>query len=498
MLADYLEAHRPQFIALADSWIQVGASCVRLLDGVTPLACYPEGGRTVNHPLNVPSRTSGLILQIHGVDAKTWSRTATMTLDLFDSLFAADSELESLTGALVETQDRLVALYELTQATRRKLDIPTLLDLLLEQACHLLEVDGGFTVLLQPGQPAVIHQRGNNLLSDDHIHVAATLYRRDTSKHTFKEAGTLPVGLRNVMMVSLPVREQVFAALGVYNKTGDFASPDIKLAQSIADHIGAQLENAFLHEEALTHARLETEMNVARQVQTSLLPQSIPAIDGLDIYATSVPALQVGGDFYDVVVRLNKPVAFMVGDVTGKGMPAALLMAMTRTIIRAAARNMPYTQPHEIVERLNNDLIEDFSNVGMFSTAFVGLIDPATRQLALCNAGHSPVLYAPAAGDPILLEAQDIPVGVLDGYSFSSYARTLAPDDLFVVASDGFPETRNPNGEMFGYERLKASLALGRASSAREIAQLLFEAVTQFSGNGPQEDDRTVIVIKVR
>jgi sigma-B regulation protein RsbU (phosphoserine phosphatase) len=128
----------------------------------------------------------------------------------------------------------------------------------------------------------------------------------------------------------------------------------------------------------------------------------------------------------------------------------------------------------------------------------VGIIDPATRQLALCNAGHSPVVYVPAAGDPILLEAQDIPIGVLDGYSFNSYSRKLSPDDLFIVASDGFPETRNPDGEMFGYERLKACLALDRTCSAREIVQQLFEAVTQFSGNGPQEDDRTVIVIKVR
>ncbi|MBI5294987.1 MAG: SpoIIE family protein phosphatase [Chloroflexi bacterium] len=498
MLAEHLETRRAQFIALADSWLQVGAGCVRLLDGGAVLTQYPPNGSLSPHPLIVHSRASNLILQIHGVKADDWSATAAMTLDLLDSLLTADTELESLTAALVETQDRLVALYELTQATRRKLGIPILLDLLLEQACHLLEVDGGFTVLLQPGQPALIHQKGNNLLSDDHIHVAASLYRRDTGRHTFKDAGTLPIGLRNVMMVSLPVREQVFAALGVYNKTGDFTSPDIKLAQSIADHIGAQLENAFLHEEALAHIRLETEMNVARQVQTSLLPQSIPAIPGLDVYAVSTPALQVGGDFYDVILRPAKPVVFMVGDVTGKGMPAALLMAMTHTIARAAVRNVPFTQPHEIVDRLNNDLIEDFSNVGMFSTVFVGMIDPATRQLSLCNAGHSPVVYAPASGDPILLEAQDIPIGVLDGYSFNSYSCKLSADDLFIVASDGFPETRNASGEMFGYERLKACLALGRASSAREIAQQLFDAVTQFSGNGPQEDDRTVIVIKVR
>lgn len=91
-----------------------------------------------------------------------------------------------------------------------------------------------------------------------------------------------------------------------------------------------------------------------------------------------------------------------------------------------------------------------------------------------------PVVYVPASGDPILLEAQDIPIGVLDGYSFNSYSRKLFADDLFIVASDGFPETRNASGEMFGYERLKACLALGRTSSAREIVQQLFDAVTQF------------------
>jgi sigma-B regulation protein RsbU (phosphoserine phosphatase) len=498
MLADYLEAHRSRFNSLAEAWVRNGASCVQLLDKDFVLASHPENGRLTSWPLIVHARSSGLTLQIHGVNAETWSATAAMTLDMLDGLLSADAELESLTAALVETQDRLVALYELTQATRRRLNIPALLDLLIDQACHLLEVNGSFAVVLQPGQPVIIHQKGNNLLSEDHIHVAASLYRRDTNRHTFKDAGTLPIGLRNVMMVSLPVREQVFAALGVYNKTGDFTSPDIKLAQSIADHIGAQLENAFMHEEALAHARLETEMNVARQVQTSLLPQSIPAIAGLDVHAVSTPALQVGGDFFDVIVRPDKPVVFMVGDVTGKGMPAALLMAMTRTIARAAARNMPFNQPHEIIDRLNRDIIDDFSNVGMFSTVFVGTIDPATHLLSLCNAGHSPVVYVPAAGDPILLEAQDIPIGVLDVYSFNSYSRKLSPDDLFIVASDGFPETRNEHGEMFGYERLKACLSMSRTCSAQEITQQLFDAVTQFSGNGPQEDDRTVLVIKVK
>ncbi len=307
---------------------------------------------------------------------------------------------------------------------------------------------------------------------------------------------TLPAGLRNVMMVSLPVRDEIFAAFGVFNKTGDFTSPDIKLAKAIAGHIGAQLESAFLHKEALERARMETEMDIARQVQTAILPQSLPQVNGLDLFASSTPALEVGGDFFDVIDRASDSLVFAVGDVTGKGMPAALLMSMTHTVIKSASRKMPFTHPHQVLDRLNHDLFNDFSNVGMFSTVFIGLLDRQKFMLTFSNAGHSPIFYIPAGQEPVLLEAQDIPVGVLDTYPYSSQCIRFSPGDIFIVASDGFPESRNTSDEMYGYERMQQCLANSKGMSAKGMVTALLADVNAFSGPHPQDDDRTILIIK--
>jgi phosphoserine phosphatase RsbU/P len=524
MTSNSLDNKRTKYRILASTLMQVGASRVQLLDGDNVLFACPDGltdmavcqvdckvsklcprlEETELNALNdqpawiIHSHSSNLSLQIQGLADEEWKTTVQIVFDMMNDLINADSEFDNITGALVETQDRLVALYDLTQATRRILDIPTLLDLLIKESKNLLNMVGGFAILTQKGKPSIIHQISDTPLPKAHVEAAAALFRHNPSRHTFKDSETLPPGLQNVLLVALPVRDEIFGVFGVFNKSGVFTSPDIKLAKAIADHIGAQLENAFLHKEAIERARLETELDLARQVQTALLPQSIPSVNGLDIYATSIPALEVGGDFFDLIVQPDKPFVFAIGDITGKGISSALLMAMTRTVARSATRNMPFTQPHQIMQRLNNDLFDDFSSVGMFTTALIGLFDPATRKLSFCNAGQSPIFYIPCGKAPILLEASDIPIGVLDIYSYISETIELSSGDIFVAATDGFPEARNQADEMFGYERIKDVIAKSTQYSAREITDNLLASVKNFSSARPQDDDCTIVVLKIK
>jgi sigma-B regulation protein RsbU (phosphoserine phosphatase) len=495
-VSEILDKHREIFESLASGWMRVGASCVQLLKGDEVLVGCPNSMTGSGQALSATSRISNLTLRVYGIADSRWIPTVESMLDIFASLLSADTDLDSLTAALVETQDRLVALYELTQATRRTLDVPILLDLLIQQSKHLMDVDGGFVILREKGRKSIIHQVSENPLHPAHVEAAATLFQRDPNRHIFKDSETLPAGLRNVMMVSLPVREEISAAVGLFNKTGSFTTPDIKLAQAIAGHIGAQLENAMLHKEAVERTRLETEMAIARQVQTAILPQTLPSVEGLDIYATSIPAFEVGGDFFDITDRSNDLLFFALGDVTGKGMPAALLMSMTHTIIKAASRNMPFTHPHQILNRLNHDMAVDFSNVGMFTTVMLGLVDCASRKLHFSNAGQSPIYYIPANGEPALLEAQDIPVGILDTTEYSTQNLSLSNGDVFIAATDGFPESRNPSGDMYGYERMNALISSARQLPAEQIAEALLADVNAFCGTHPQDDDRTIIVIK--
>lgn len=496
MFPEITAKHRESFKSLASGWMRVGATCVQLRKGDEVLIGCPDSTSSSEPSLEVTSLGSGLSLHIFGVADIRWVPTAESMLDIFSSLLTADTDLENLTAALVETQDRLVALYELTQATRRTLDMPKLLDLLIQQSKHLMDVDGGFVVLKEKGKQTIIHQVSENPLHPAHAEAAASLYLRDPHRHVFKDSETLPANLKNVMMVTLPVRDEISAAVGFFNKTGFFTTPDIKLAKAIAGHIGAQLENAMLHKEALERARLETEMDIARQVQTAILPQSIPQVSGVDIFATSIPAFEVGGDFFDVIDRSAESLIFSLGDVTGKGMPAALLMSMAHTIIKAASRNMPFDHPHQVLNRLNHDMESDFSNVGMFTTVMLGMVDCANCKLHFSNAGQSPIYYMPVNGDAVLLEAQDIPVGILDTVEYTTQSLSLAHGDLFVAASDGFPESRNPVGEMYGYERMKNILSASRQLPSKQIAEALLNDVNTFCETHPQDDDRTIIVLK--
>ncbi len=496
MLFDSFVNHQSRFHAIAAICIRAGAICVRLVDKDRIIGSYPMDVNPTGFPLMSGSEY-GLAIQIYGLTGEFWQSFADTMAELFSSLLNNEAELESLTAALVETQDRLVALYDLSKSPQNSLESSALFELLVSEACRLLDVNGAFAIMLQPGQAAIVCQFGINPLTNDEIVVISTYYRNNPEQHNFKDLANLPAGLRNLMMVSIPIKEDIFAALGVFNKNIEFTTPDIKLAKALAGQAGAQIENFLLVQEALARTRLETELSLAHQVQTALLPQKLPLVPGVDFYATSNPALEVGGDFFDIVLLPNQPLIFLLGDVTGKGMPAALLMSMTRTVARSAARNMPFTEPHQLMKRLNADLLDDFSTVGMFTTAFIGILDRSSLSLSYCNAGQSPILYVPVNNVPVLLEAQDIPVGIFGAYDYSSYTLALSPGDIFIAASDGFPESHNSEGEMFGYDRLLKLLDSSRQRSSVEIGALIFEATSDFSSGLSQDDDRTIIVIKI-
>jgi sigma-B regulation protein RsbU (phosphoserine phosphatase) len=497
MSANQIENYREKIHALALLWIKLGAACVQVYEGDRILVSIPEDGNVATPPMIVRSLMSNLTLHLYGLTNEDWRIPAQSMLDTLASLFTLDLEMEDLTAALVETQDRLVAVYELAQATRRTLDIPTLLDLFMQESRNLFDANGSFAVLMENGKEPIVHQLPEKQITMVDLKELAGVFHKDQDRSVINDPKILPAGVNNLMVVALPVREKIYAAFGLFNKKSDFTSADIKLAKAIAGHIGAQLENAYLHEESLSRVRLDAEMDIARQVQMNILPQKLPSISGLDIFAMSAPAFEVGGDFFDVITRAKDSLVFTVGDVTGKGMPSALLMSMTHTVIKSASRMMPFNFPHQVLDRLNFDLFEDFSNVGMFTTVFFGIYDSENSILTYSNAGQSPIYLMPFGQEPVLLEAQDVPVGVLIEYNYTSQSIKLSHGDVFIVASDGFPESRNSSDEMFGYDRMKRSLWNSRDLCAEGIVDSLLADVNSFSGSLLQDDDRTILVIRV-
>ncbi len=264
----------------------------------------------------------------------------------------------------------------------------------------------------------------------------------------------------------------------------------------MADHVGAQIDNALLHQESLEQTKLKTELELAAQIQLRLLPQTTPVVAGLELTAHSRLALHVGGDFYDFIVQPDNPFTFVVGDVSGKGTGAAMLMAMTRSVLRSKIISKTVPPPETVLTYTTEVMYDDFTEVEMFVTMLIGQYNPETKRLLYANAGHSPVVYCPAGGSAQLLEADGPVMGTLPKNMSQEFSLDLKPDDLFIVATDGFSEANNVAGEMFGYNEFLSLVESVADNSAEEILQILYQTMDDFSGEASQADDQTLVVVK--
>lgn len=241
------------------------------------------------------------------------------------------------------------------------------------------------------------------------------------------------------------------------------------------------------------------ELGVAREIQGGILPADLVAATegtGLEVAALLEPAKQVGGDLYDVARVAPERLLLALGDVSGKGVPAALLMAVTTTLLRSTARH--HEAPDDIVRLLNEDLLAQ-SRRGMFVTLFCAIYDTRTRTLAAVNAGHLPALLLRAGEAPRPVLAPTCPmVGVFAPLSCRAERLVLAPGDTLVVHSDGVTEAFDAAREMFGEERLVAELARLAGRPAAEVVDGVLAAVRRHVGEAAQSDDISVLAVRCR
>lgn len=246
--------------------------------------------------------------------------------------------------------------------------------------------------------------------------------------------------------------------------------------------------------------RKNTELAIAAEIQQSFLPDTISQIEGYDIAARSVMAKEVGGDFFDVipleVVPLGRDrVGIMIADVSGKGIPAALFMALSRIVVRVNATWFGERPAAAI--RAANTIIANDSKSGMFVTLYYGLLDSATRTLTYVNAGHNPPIHLRAADGTLEeLPATGIAMGVLDDAEYTQATVQMATGDILFLYTDGITEAENAALEMFGTERLEKIILASGGLSANGICQQVLDAVKAFTGDHPQSDDITLMVIR--
>ncbi len=301
--------------------------------------------------------------------------------------------------------------------------------------------------------------------------------------------------LRSLLCVPLLVKNRLVGMLAVFNKKdgAEFTEDDKRLLSIIAAQSGQILENARLYEQEKSLVSMQEEVRLASNIQLELLPKTSPDIPGYEIAGRSIPAQMVGGDYFDFIPMEENRIAISLGDVSGKGLPASLLMANLVATLRG--QTLVNTSAKECVTRSNKLLYESTSSE-KFVTLFYSILDTKKHQLCFCNAGHDHPFLISEGKEPRRLKTGGIVVGIMDQFPFDEECIQLEPGDVLVIYSDGIPEAMNVNKELFGEERLTEMLIKNRHLSAMDLLDAIIAGAKGFAGRQPQSDDMTIIVIK--
>lgn len=339
-------------------------------------------------------------------------------------------------------------------------------------------------VTFDPSDPLVRYfQQAHGVVEISRLDFESPLLR------TMKETGVRLVAplvsqgeLIGVLNLGKRLSEQEYSAddFTLLNNLAIQAAPSLRVAQLVREQ----------QQEARVRERVEHEMKVARLIQKTLLPKELPAVGGwsLDVYYQ--PARAVGGDFYDFIHLKDDRLGIIVGDVTDKGVPAALVMATTRQVLRSAAEQ--FSTPGEVLQRANDLLCPDIPE-HMFITCLYAILDTVTGRMEYANAGHD-LPYRRGKQNVDELRARGMPLGLMPGMVYEQKEITLSPGDTVLFYSDGLVEAHNPQGVMFGFPRLKELMAQHHGGAG--LIEFLLDELAQFTTLGwEQEDDVTFLTL---
>ena len=333
-----------------------------------------------------------------------------------------------------------------------------------------------------------------NLLGWMHLNKKALLSNSPRTDERFRGI-TWDQSIRSILCVPLMIKSELKGVLTAYNKKGQggFAEDDQRLLAIIAMQSAQVVDNARLYEEQEAYIRMQEEVRLASTIQRDLLPKAAPGVRGYDIAGRSIPAQMVGGDYFDFIPMGSDHLAICLGDVSGKGLPASLLMANLQATLRGQTL-------HEIPvkDRLtrSNELLYRSTDPEKFATLFYGVLDLQHHTLTFSNAGHeNPYLFKKQDGVLRLIAGGTV-LGVVDHFPFDEEVVGIDPGDLLVVFSDGITEAFNTDDEQFGEVRLEGVLRACMEDPAEKIIDKIVNAVNAFAGEAAQADDLTLVVMK--
>ncbi|HEX5809798.1 MAG TPA: SpoIIE family protein phosphatase, partial [Anaerolineales bacterium] len=295
--------------------------------------------------------------------------------------------------------------------------------------------------------------------------------------------------------VPIAVKNDLYGVILIEESSGGlrFRSRRLEIITGIAQQAALAIQNDMLQKEMVVRERLETEVQLARQIQQTFIPETLPQFENWELAARWKTARQVGGDFYDVFELPNGQLGLFIADVADKGVPAALFMALTRTLVRAAV--IESESPAEAMRRVNDLLIPD-TRQGMFVTAVYAVLDMDRNELTYVNAGHNPPLWVKHNGEVQKLTRTAIALGVVTGEPVNQCTIKLESSDNLFFYTDGLTEAFNAEGVFFGEERLLESIASNPLSSASDLLDVVERSLLYFVQDMPPADDLTMLVLR--
>ncbi len=266
--------------------------------------------------------------------------------------------------------------------------------------------------------------------------------------------------------------------------------------QALADQISSTIQQTEVFEQSLDFQQISQELKLAGQIQASFLPNVFPSIKGWQLAVTLLPARETSGDFFDVFELSEGRLGILVADVADKGVGSALYMALSRTLIRTYAEEYD-AEPDVVFYAANNRLLKD-ARANLFVTSFYGILDPVAGKLTYCNAGHNPPILFRAMGDfeMVLLQRTGIAIGITENSTWSMETIDITPGDVLLLYTDGIPDAQDEDGDFFDDDRIIDITQANSRKFAHEIQAEIIEEVQKFSGNAPQTDDITLMVLK--
>ncbi len=414
-----------------------------------------------------------------------------------DFVLSAGSHLRQLRDRLKERsfQDnlkvvKLEALYDVGLAIASTLNLDQLSEEILGHAVALLDARRGALYLLENGTYRVRRAIGGSALE--------TLAEGEEPLHERATDAQLLPGVKHLLVVPIAIDGSKLGILAVADKesrtgVGPFSEDDQRSLSLFANQAAIALENANLHRQALEKERLERDMELAAEIQRGLLPSSIPEVEGLEILGWNRPTRQVGGDYYGYYRLSEDRIGMVVADVTGKGMPAALLVSTLHSALRLLLDRVQ--DGAELLSRLNQHILEA-SGTNKFITLILAVVDSGENRLGFFNAGHNPGLIVRRDGQVDQLLASGLPLGLMPGATYTYESVPFAPGDLLCLYSDGITECAAANDDEYGMERFCEYLREQREAPLPDILSGLDREMADFAGDHPQSDDQTVVLVR--